>query len=176
MRATRIKFALTVLAVVVASGCGSSSNPAAPPKADSTSSRSKGSAGGTESSYSGIGAPVKEFKAAHRQYSGNEPPLGACEDVNVRTDRNGRVIAYGFLVHARPPFTERELLSTAAGVPDMPPDRVDVRDTSSCAAWRSNRLGKLLGKRYVTVNVYGVEPDTGGGQSASVEATKMPEC
>jgi hypothetical protein len=145
-------------AVVVPTVSGQGARPAA-----------SGSGPALPSTYSGLGARRAVFAASHRESPRGRGP-GVPLVTAVASDPAGRVTGYQIQWNDRPPLSDYERLVSAAGLNDVPRDRITVSQATSCLIYGSPSLKQLIGVSYVRVTT------TPGTATASVQGAAKPTC
>jgi len=165
----RVRLVL-VLAGATAAGCGDNAALVAPPVPTLAPSRTPTVArAAIPSGYTGLGARSAAFAGAHHESrSGIQPgvPLFSA----VSTDPGGRVTGYTIRFNDRPSLSDYERLVAAAGIGDLPGDRVTVKQAFECFVYGSPGLGRLIGAAYVRVTT------VRGASTATVRSVSTPGC
>jgi hypothetical protein len=146
--------ALLILALLAASGCGSSH------------SRSVAAKSAAPTAPPGLGSPRASFDAAH---VGNSHEALAQETLYTFVSSNaaGRVVSYQVSYPSATSDMQRiDLLGGTA----LPSGAVAVQETPICKLWRSPRLRQLIGFEYARATT------VPGTASAQIRATKIPSC
>jgi hypothetical protein len=154
-----------------AAGCGDSASVALPtPTPTSTApARAPGTGPAIPGNYAGLGALGDDFARAHQESAvtrGRGVPLVS----GVVVDRAGRVTAYEVEFNDRPARSDYERLVSAAGISDLPRDRITLSVAADCLVYGSPALKPLIGVSYVRVTTV---PRTA---SAAVQSTAAPRC
>jgi hypothetical protein len=88
----------------------------------------------------------------------------------VRVDAAGRVTGWTATFDARPPLSDYERVADAAGVSDLPRDRITVTSARDCLVFGSPSLKRLIGASYASVTT------VPGARTAVVQSTAKPAC
>jgi hypothetical protein len=157
-------------AALAAAGCGDSASVALPPSPPATSApaRAPGTGPAVPAGYAGLGAPAPAFARAHPPPSRRSPGVPAAS--GVRLDAAGRVTAWTIAFADRPPLSDYERLVDAAGVSDLPRDRITVASARDCLVYGSPALKRLIGVSYASVTT------VPGARTAQVQGTATPAC
>ncbi len=119
--------------------------------------------------YSGLGATRAAFAGAHR-----ESPRGRVPGVplvsGVVVGATGRVTGYQVRFDDRPGLSDYERLVSAAGLADLPRDRVTVARAAGCLVYGSPSLKPLIGVSYARVTT------APGTATAAVQGIAAPAC
>ncbi len=159
------------LAGLAAAGCGDNAGVVVPttPGAARSAPVAAGAGPALPGAYSGLGATRAAFAGAHRSSSrGQVPGVPLVSGVVVGTA--GRVTGYQVRFDDRPALSDYERLVSAAGLGDLPRDRVTVARTAGCLVYGSPTLKPLIGVSYARVTT------TPGTATATVEGVATPAC
>jgi hypothetical protein len=156
---------------LAAGGCGDNAAVVVPTVASGPGARpaASGSGPALPGTYSGLGARRAVFAANHRESArgrGAGVPLVSA----VASDPAGRVTGYQVEWNDRPPLSDYERLVSAAGLDDVPRDRITVSQAANCLIYGSPSLKRLIGVSYVRVTT------TPGTVTASVQGASRPTC
>jgi hypothetical protein len=119
--------------------------------------------------YTGLGARGPVFARSHQESPATRRP-GVPLVSGVTLDAGGRVTGYEIQFNDRPPRSDYERLVSAAGVGDLPRDRITVGSARNCLAYGSPSLRGLIGVSYVRVTT------SPGTTTARVQSTAASGC